>query len=552
MKMASKQSNSDFNEHMKNGRAFMQENNLIQAKEEFEKALKSKPGDDKTQNLLAMVFFKLEQYHRAIKIFSEIVKKNPNVASLYTNLGIAYLKENAFEESIEHLKKAIELEDGHHNAHNYLGLAYSKVDKYELALAEFKISSNKKMISKMEEKLREISDAAGESIPHAVEAEASKEEIFEEVGSEAEVEAESDSPASTEAEMAPEPEQVPQEETSQETAQQEAAPATEAEPEQQVEPPPQEEPAQEPEIEVETAPAEHEPEPEQAAQEEVAQEAAPPETDQQEAEPPPEPQQEQAAPAEEETPAPEPEVPESTPVDEPAAESEPAKIAAPPPEPEPQSLNSYLKKLLIKTNKGSHFTVSQDKIFYISASEQPVYSKIYGVLAYEGKLSFQPEKKKFKGKETKAIFGSKEAPIMKVTGSGQVIMNPGEEKISILRLDEEMLYVVESRVFAFQEGLIWENGRIQTGASSEDLNLVQFKGTGEVAVSFTGALSAFTVSQNLPAVVDYSAIVGWAGKLLPQVKSSEEKLPFKTKNLLEFKGEGVIIVEAGNGPAKGK
>ncbi len=81
-----------FAQYFKNARKFLQNNNIVEAKDEIEKALEIKPNDDKALNLLGMVYFKLEEYAKAADIFRQLIKRNANVPTLYTNLGLAYIK----------------------------------------------------------------------------------------------------------------------------------------------------------------------------------------------------------------------------------------------------------------------------------------------------------------------------------------------------------------------------------------------------------------------------------------------------------------------------
>ena len=144
----------EFLHYLKRGHSFLQGNNLVEAKENLERALEIKPGDDRTLNLLAMVFFKLEQYPKAIRIFKQLVKTNPNFPTLYMNLGLAYLKQGDYEAAEQEFQRVIQMDPGHVNAHNYLGLVYSHVNRFEEARDEFQKANSPNMVAKMEEKIR--------------------------------------------------------------------------------------------------------------------------------------------------------------------------------------------------------------------------------------------------------------------------------------------------------------------------------------------------------------------------------------------------------------
>src|SRR3954470_21572624 len=82
----------DFLFHLYRGSELLQDNRVHEAKEELEQALKLQPRDSKGQDLLAVVYFRLGLYPRAIEIYEELMRDYPNDASLAQNLSLSYLK----------------------------------------------------------------------------------------------------------------------------------------------------------------------------------------------------------------------------------------------------------------------------------------------------------------------------------------------------------------------------------------------------------------------------------------------------------------------------
>ena len=82
----------DFLFHLYRGSELLQDNRVHEAKEELEQALKLQPRDAKGQDLLAVVYFRLGLYPRAIEIYEELMRDFPNDASLAQNLSLSYLK----------------------------------------------------------------------------------------------------------------------------------------------------------------------------------------------------------------------------------------------------------------------------------------------------------------------------------------------------------------------------------------------------------------------------------------------------------------------------
>src|SRR3990167_8809802 len=82
----------DFLFHLYRGSELLQDNRVGEAKEELEQALQLQPRDPKGQDLLAVVYFRLGMYPRAIQIYELLARDNPNEPALLVNLALCYLK----------------------------------------------------------------------------------------------------------------------------------------------------------------------------------------------------------------------------------------------------------------------------------------------------------------------------------------------------------------------------------------------------------------------------------------------------------------------------
>jgi len=454
----------EFTHRLKEGYSLLQNNRLVEAKENLEKALELRPGNDRALNLLAMVFFKLEQYPKAVKIFKQLVKTNPSFSTLYMNLGLAYIKMGEYSSALPELQRAVEIDPQHMNAHNYLGLVYSKLGQYEEAKEEFAKANSPAMVARMDEKVRETRGAAEQVKP--VEQEGYPEEISFEKPQEAY--------STFDSAQGGEPPQ--------EYAQ------------------PQGYPAQQGVSVQEEAPAQ------------TAVAMQPPE-------------------GVEEPPLP----PQETPV---VKEVHPQR-------PEIWSLKELSRALAVSKNNVPALHLRNDRLLQvILKGGQQIFARLGGMVASEGEVSFEPAYKRFRGKETKAVFGGKEDPVMKISGEGQLLLSSSDHRLSLFNLEDEMVYLAEKTVFAFQDGILWENGRIQT-EGAEDLNLVQFKGRGTVSISTREKIVSISVGARSPLIVDFNSLLGWFGKIVPQVKV-DDALPSGGKGkrtVVELKGDGDVLIE---------
>lgn len=134
----------------KKARKELDEGNVKTAVAHLEKAYTLSPDSEGVENLLGILYFRLEDYRRAEDIYLKLTKKNPGVFTLRTNLGLIYFKEKRYVDSIRELDKATRLKPDYARAHNYLGLVYVELGKYRQAREEFLRAGSRVMAKKME------------------------------------------------------------------------------------------------------------------------------------------------------------------------------------------------------------------------------------------------------------------------------------------------------------------------------------------------------------------------------------------------------------------
>ncbi len=134
----------------KKARKELDQGNLKSAIEHLEKAYELSPDSEGVENLLGILYFRVENYRKAEDIYIKLTKKNPEVFTLRTNLGLIYFKEKRYIDAIRELDKAVRLKPDYSRAHNYLGLVYVELGKYRTAREEFLRAGSRTMAKKME------------------------------------------------------------------------------------------------------------------------------------------------------------------------------------------------------------------------------------------------------------------------------------------------------------------------------------------------------------------------------------------------------------------
>ena len=135
--------------HLYRGAELLQDSRVHEAKEELEEALHLQPRDPKGQDLLAVVYFRLGLYPRAIQIYEQLHRDNPRDASLMVNLALCYLKTGQSQSAREVLESLVQLAPDHRRAWGYLGLAYERLGDLEKAEHAFGRAGHEQMAKRV-------------------------------------------------------------------------------------------------------------------------------------------------------------------------------------------------------------------------------------------------------------------------------------------------------------------------------------------------------------------------------------------------------------------
>lgn len=170
-------------------------------------------------------------------------------------------------------------------------------------------------------------------------------------------------------------------------------------------------------------------------------------------------------------------------------------------------------------------------------------TRLEGLLAYTGQLRFQPEMKRFRGRATDKPFGEGPSRMVRAMGQGTLhFAEPPSRSFFPIDIGEASAYFREDCVFAFEEAVVFENGRVPSEAAP-DLDLVHLRGQGTVLLSLSGALRSVVVRVGGLTTVRLSHLVGWVGHLTPHVlallpATGGESPPAA----VELSGEGFALI----------
>lgn len=142
----------DFLFHLYRGSELLQDNRVGEAKEELEQALQLQPRDPKGQDLLAVVYFRLGLYPRAIQIYEVLARDNPGEPALMVNLALCYLKTGQSQSARLALEELVRVAPDHRRAWGYLGLCYERMGDLEKAEQAFERAGHAQMARRVAER----------------------------------------------------------------------------------------------------------------------------------------------------------------------------------------------------------------------------------------------------------------------------------------------------------------------------------------------------------------------------------------------------------------
>jgi tetratricopeptide repeat protein/biogenesis AIM24-like protein len=172
--------------------------------------------------------------------------------------------------------------------------------------------------------------------------------------------------------------------------------------------------------------------------------------------------------------------------------------------------------------------------------KEDVHARADAVLAGSGELRWERGARRAQGRRLAEPLGGEPARAMArgffcVSGTGELWISGQPGRWMPLHLDDDVLYVREERVLAFEGSLTWEAGAVPNAR----LRMLQFRGRGVVAVETDGAPFALKVTESRPALLPAARLFGWVGRLVPHGTPLPEASPFQ----LACEGEGVALLD---------
>ena len=216
----------------------------------------------------------------------------------------------------------------------------------------------------------------------------------------------------------------------------------------------------------------------------------------------------------------------------------------------PRPLSEVATDDLIRPDDGDEvFEIGPGGALIIRVADR-VLTRLDGVHITGGDLAYEPAMRRSRGHNTEQAFDHGGSQLRAVTGRGYLIAVPGKHAFTAVSLDDDILYLREDLVFAFEASLRWENGNVP-GLRGK-LPVVQFRGDGAVALRLVRPLVRVKLPAQGLVFVDADRLAGWIGRVIPRAVVPPPGGPLGG-TCVECTGEGVVLVEpASDDAARGR
>ena len=206
----------------------------------------------------------------------------------------------------------------------------------------------------------------------------------------------------------------------------------------------------------------------------------------------------------------------------------------------PRPLSEVATDDLIRPDDGDEvFEIGPGGALIIRVAER-VLTRLDGVHITGGDLAYEPAMRRSRGHNTEQAFDHGGSQLRAVTGRGYLIAVPGKHAFTAVSLDDDILYLREDLVFAFEASLRWENGNVP-GLRGK-LPVVQFRGDGAVALRLIRPLVRVKLPAQGLVFLDADRLAGWIGRVIPRAVVPPPGGPLGG-TCVECTGEGVVLVE---------
>ncbi len=201
-------------------------------------------------------------------------------------------------------------------------------------------------------------------------------------------------------------------------------------------------------------------------------------------------------------------------------------------------LEQQLERWSVDLPESLAFAVGPDGRLHCD-TEHDLYVRLGTLQAVHGNLESKMVHRRARGKDLDEYLGDDD-PIFQITGPTRMTLEVAEdESVVVLALDDDILYVRESRILAFDDRCGYESARLPFG--KEPVPMLQLHGSGFVALRLRAHPTALPVRDGQDLRVKPERVLGWTGRLFPNMQKGTAPYSLTAPRLV-FRGEGAVLL----------
>ncbi len=218
-----------------------------------------------------------------------------------------------------------------------------------------------------------------------------------------------------------------------------------------------------------------------------------------------------------------------------------------------QSIREFTASCTEKDITSENFELENPRTLEVRLNNQLVWSKAGAMVARMGNVKFTRQGILEQGLGTllKKAISSEGLTLMKMEGQGRVYLADQGKKITLLRLENDTIFVNGNDVLALEQSVDYKITMMKkiAGMLSGGLFNIKLSGSGIVAITTHYEPLTLKVSKESgPVFTDPNATVAWSGNLTPEMTTdiSIGSLFGRTSGetfQMKFSGEGWVVIQ---------
>lgn len=197
------------------------------------------------------------------------------------------------------------------------------------------------------------------------------------------------------------------------------------------------------------------------------------------------------------------------------------------------------------------FELESDRILEVNLQGE-IWTKTGSMIAYLGDVRFEREGvlQQGMGNLLKKMVSGEGTRLTKAAGKGVVYLADSGKKITVLKLENESIFVNANDVLAFENSIRYDIRMLRKVAAmmSGGLFNARFEGSGMLAITSHYDPMTLRVTPNLPVFTDPNATIAWSGNLTPEFKTDISLKTFLGRGSgeslqMKFQGDGFVVVQ---------